>query len=43
MQGDAKGIADVGVSDDKLKLDWATHGQQEKILDDWLARHPAGP
>jgi hypothetical protein len=26
---------------DKLKLSRATREQQEKIIDDWLARHPA--
>jgi hypothetical protein len=32
---------EVNYGADKLKLSRATREQQEKIIDDWLARHPA--
>jgi hypothetical protein len=34
---------EVSYGGDKLKLGRATREQQEKIIDDWLARHLAGP
>ena len=33
---------EVSYGGDTLKLGRATREQQEKIIDDWLARHPAG-
>ena len=33
---------EVSYGDDTLKLSRATREQQEKIIDGWLARHPAG-
>ena len=33
---------EVSYGGDTLKLGRATPEQQEKIIDDWLARHPAG-
>lgn len=35
-------VVEVTYGPDTLKLTRATRGQQEKIIDDWLARHPAG-
>jgi hypothetical protein len=35
-------VVEVSYGGDTLKLGRATHEQQEKIIDDWLARHPAG-
>jgi hypothetical protein len=34
---------EVSWAGDTLKLGRATREQQEKIIDAWLARHPAGP
>lgn len=34
---------EVTYGGDTLKLARATRHQQEKIIDDWLARHPASP
>jgi hypothetical protein len=34
---------EVSYNSDTLKLSRATREQQEKIIDGWLARHPAGP
>ena len=33
---------EVSLGGDTLKLSRATRDQQEKIIDGWLARHPAG-
>lgn len=35
-------VVEVSYGDDTLKLNRATREQQEKIIDGWLARHPAG-
>jgi hypothetical protein len=35
-------VVEVSYGDDTLKLRRATREQQEKIIDGWLARHPAG-
>jgi hypothetical protein len=35
-------VVEVSYGGDTLKLGRATRGQQEKIVDGWLARHPAG-
>ena len=35
-------VVEVNYGDDSLKLGRATREQQEKIIDGWLARHPAG-
>ena len=35
-------VVEVSYGGDTLKLGRATREQQEKIIDDWLARHPAG-
>jgi hypothetical protein len=34
-------VVEVSYGDDALKLSRATREQQEKIIDGWLARHPA--
>ena len=34
---------EVSYGGDTLRLGRATREQQEKIIDGWLARHPAGP
>ena len=34
-------VVEVSYGDDTLKLGQATREQQEKIIDGWLARHPA--
>jgi hypothetical protein len=34
-------MVEVSYAGDTLKLGRATREQQEKIIDDWLARHPA--
>lgn len=36
-------VVEVSYGSDTLKLGRATREQQEKIIDSWLARHPAGP
>jgi hypothetical protein len=36
-------VVEVSYGDDTLKLGRATREQQERIIDDWLARHAAGP
>jgi hypothetical protein len=36
-------VVEVSYGGDTLKLGRATREQQEKIIDDWLARHPASP
>jgi hypothetical protein len=36
-------VVEVSYGGDTLKLGRATPEQQEKIIDGWLARHPAGP
>jgi len=38
----AGGLLARSYGGDTLKLDRATREQQEKIIDGWLARHPAG-
>jgi hypothetical protein len=35
-------VVEVSYGGDTLKLTRATRDQQEKIIDGWLARHPAG-
>jgi hypothetical protein len=35
-------VVEVSYGEDKLKLSHATRAQQERIIDGWLARHPAG-
>jgi hypothetical protein len=35
-------VVEVSYGGDTLKLSRATREQQEKIIDGWLARHPAG-
>ena len=35
-------VVEVSYGGDTLKLGRATREQQEKIIDGWLARHPAG-
>lgn len=35
-------VVEVRYGEDTLKLGRATREQQEKIIDGWLARHPAG-
>jgi hypothetical protein len=35
-------IVEVSLGSDKLTLSRATREQQQRIIDDWLARHPAG-
>jgi hypothetical protein len=35
-------VVEVSYGSDTLKLGRATREQQEKIIDGWLARHPAG-
>lgn len=35
-------VVEVNYGDDSLKLGRATREEQEKIVDGWLARHPAG-
>jgi hypothetical protein len=35
-------VVEVSYGGDTLKLSRATREQQERIIDDWLARHPAG-
>jgi hypothetical protein len=35
-------VVEVSLGGDTLKLGRATREQQEKIIDGWLARHPAG-
>jgi len=35
-------VVEVSYGGDTLKLERATREQQEKIIDGWLARHPAG-
>jgi len=35
-------VVEVSYGADTLKLGRATREQQEKIVDDWFARHPAG-
>jgi hypothetical protein len=35
-------VVEVSYGGDTLKLSQATREQQEKIIDGWLARHPAG-
>lgn len=35
-------VVEVSYSGDTLKLSRATREQQDKIIDGWLARHPAG-
>lgn len=36
-------VVEVSYGGDTLKLGRATREQQERIIDGWLARHPAGP
>jgi hypothetical protein len=36
-------VVEVSYGGDTLTLGRATREQQEKIIDGWLARHPAGP
>lgn len=36
-------VVEVSYGEDTLKVTRATREQQERIVDDWLARHPAVP